>query len=237
LAGPFKFKSEPYNIKLTGIPDTDLTDPVAINQRGVEYYSQRQFDQALLDFNKAVQIEPNYVDAIYNRGLVYYHQGKYDQTLSDCNQVLAIDPQYAKAYYVRALAYSATKRCQFAISDLVKGIEIGNQRLGPYDSDVHWAMNHLARIQAASPEAELRDGKKAVELATKACELTSWSNPDFVDTLAAAFAETGDFESAIKWQSKAIQLSSERRSTSQGSSEERLKLYQSRKPFREATDK
>ena len=98
-------------------------------------------------------------------------------------------------------------------------------------------MNYFAWIYATCPEADLRDGKKAVELATKACELTKWNNPEYIDNLAAAYAETGDFESAVKLQSKAIQLLSERHVISTDSFKERLKLYESKKPFHEAADK
>ena len=63
-------------------------------------------------------------------------------------------------------------------------------RLNPRDGN---AYNNHAMIMAACPDAKYRDGKKAVEAATRACELTQWKKPDFLDTLAAAYAEAGDF--------------------------------------------
>jgi tetratricopeptide (TPR) repeat protein len=82
---------------------------------------------------------------------------------------------------------------------------------------------------ATSPNAKRRDGKTAIEFATKACELTSWKDPAYLDTLSAAYAESGDFDAAVKWQTKAIELL-----TNEGEKDAyrtRLKLYQERKPY------
>jgi len=96
------------------------------------------------------------------------------------------------------------------------------------------ALNDLARLRAACPAAELRDGAKAVGAATKACELTNWKKAHYVGTLAAAYAETGDFDSAVKRQKKAIDLLTKEEEELRADFEERLKLYESGKPYRES---
>jgi len=83
-----------------------------------------------------------------------------------------------------------------AIADFSRAL-----KLNPDDSSL---LNNLAWVLATSPEEGLRDGKRAVELATKACELTNYKAPHILSTLAASFAEDGNFETAIKWSQQAV---------------------------------
>jgi Flp pilus assembly protein TadD len=92
--------------------------------------------------------------------------------------------------------------------------------------------NHLAWLLATCPKREVRDGRKAVVHATRACELTNWKEPHQLDTLAAAYAECGDFEGAAKWEMKAVVLSASDNAFQQRA-RRRLNLYQSGKPYRE----
>jgi tetratricopeptide (TPR) repeat protein len=103
--------------------------------------------------------------------------------------------------------------------------------------DLATAMNDMAWLCATCPEPNIRDGQLAVAHATKTCELTNRGDPFYVNTLAAAYAETGDFAAAVKSQQEAITLI-DQGSTSAGGDragyEARLKLYQEGKPCREA---
>ena len=83
----------------------------------------------------------------------------------------------------------------------------------------------LAWLFAVSPDPRLRDVKKALDLATKACELTKWSNPGFLDTLAAAYAEAGDFAEAIRWAEKTLAMTPSADPAISGM-RDRLALYQ-----------
>ena len=84
-------------------------------------------------------------------------------------------------------------------------------------------MNGRAWFRATCPVATYRDGAQAVAAATRACELTGWKEPGLLDTLAAAYAESGDFDSAVKWQAKAIELETDAKEKAEFGA--RLKLY------------
>ena len=105
-------------------------------------------------------------------------------------------------------------------------------RLEPNDPKTY---TEFAWDLATLPEAKQRDGKSAVEFATKACELTEWKDPCNLDALSAAFAESGDFDSAVKWQTKAIGLLSDEKEKEDYRT--RLQLYQKRKPYRSASSR
>ena len=86
-----------------------------------------------------------------------------------------------------------------------------------------------AWLFATCADDKFRDGKQAVEDATMACELTKWKNGTFFDTLAAAYAERGDFKRAVQWQTKAYAFAPE---TEKPDYQSRLDLYKSGQPYR-----
>jgi Flp pilus assembly protein TadD len=90
--------------------------------------------------------------------------------------------------------------------------------------------NSLAWVLATAPKASTRDGKKAIDYAMKACELSNWTDSETVSTLAAAYAETGDFDNAIKWQRKYLEYPNLTGSV-YVDDRDRLALYEARKPY------
>jgi tetratricopeptide (TPR) repeat protein len=95
-----------------------------------------------------------------------------------------------------------------------------------------WSYNLLAWIEATCPDSSVRDGKDAITAATKACELTHWSQWSWIDTLAAAYAESGDFQRAIQYQEMALRIGNPPSSELQAM-RERLALYKQSQPYRE----
>lgn len=95
-----------------------------------------------------------------------------------------------------------------------------------------WSYNQIAWIRATCPEASIRNGKEAVEDAMKACELSEWKNWDWIDTLAAAYAEVGDFKRASEFEEKALRTGNPLESD-QREMRDRLSLYKKFHPFRD----
>jgi WD40 repeat protein/serine/threonine protein kinase len=130
----------------------------------------------------------------------------------------------ARAYMERGIARARENKFNQAINIYESAIEA--------DPSYVLAYNHLAWLLATCPRAEVRDGVRAIKNATKACELTNWKNYSHISILAAAYAEAGDFEQAVKRQQEVIELlTEEERSRHQLIFEARLKLYQARQTY------
>lgn len=91
-------------------------------------------------------------------------------------------------------------------------------------------LNNFAWVLATSPEEKLRDGPRAVKLATESCEQTEYKQAHILSTLAAAYAETGNFDTALKWSAKAVEIGSQEHGEEL---KKELESYQARKPWRE----
>jgi tetratricopeptide (TPR) repeat protein len=118
----------------------------------------------------------------------------------------------------------ANKEYDKAIANYTEAI-----KLDPNDARPH---ERLAWVLATASEDECRDGKKAVDCAKKACELTDWKKSDYLATLSAAFAESGDFKQAVQWQIKALEVP-ELEQDKADKYRQRLKMFQEGKPYRE----
>ncbi|HYY93402.1 MAG TPA: tetratricopeptide repeat protein [Pyrinomonadaceae bacterium] len=133
----------------------------------------------------AQEKEPQTAADYNNRGIARRKSGDLDGAIADATKAIGLNPDYAAAYNNRGNARKNKGDYDGAIADYTKVIAL--------DAGYANAYNSLAWLLATAPKQELRDGKRAVELARKACELSKWQHPNQLDTLAAAYAEAGDF--------------------------------------------
>lgn len=179
---------------------------------------------AIEDYNKAIEIDPNNADAYRNRGSDRIRLGDEKGAQADYEKTLEIDPGYGYAYV--GLGFIKQRRGDFAgaIANYWKATEVESGDYQPY--------NALAWIFATCPKAEFRDGKRAVELGLEAAKLTKDDNPYVLGTLGAAYAESGNFAEAIKYQQQALSFSHYDKSEGD-KGRLRVQLYQQGKPYRD----
>jgi tetratricopeptide (TPR) repeat protein len=138
------------------------------------------------------------------------------------NEVLKLDAENYLALRSRGDAYLGFGEHAAAVDDFEAAL-----KLKPEDSSL---LNNFAWVLATSPDDVVRDGKRAIELATKACELTEYKASHILSTLAASYAETGDFETARKWSQQAVDMNDPEHLDQL---KEELASYQANKPWRE----
>ena len=101
--------------------------------RGTDYAKQGKLQQAISDYNRAVEIDPQFAKAYFGRGFVYAKQGKNELALADYDQAIQLDPKLANVYYNRALIYVAQGQTQQALDDYSQVI-----KLNPEDSEAYY---------------------------------------------------------------------------------------------------
>jgi tetratricopeptide (TPR) repeat protein len=202
----------------------DPKNPRSLHARGGVWADKHDFDRALQDFDEAINLDSKNPLFLHDRACVFCEKKDYDKALMDFDAAIKLDPGDANAHCNRGLASSKKKDYARALQDFEEA-----SRLDPREPQ---ALNQQAWLLATCADAKFRDGKKAVAAAKRACDLTGWKDAGSLDTLAAAYAEAGDFAEAVRWQKQALadtRLQADERAEYQL----RLKLYEAKKPYRE----
>jgi tetratricopeptide (TPR) repeat protein len=180
--------------------DDDGDDPhlaPAWNNRGLAHSNLGQWDKAVADFSKAIELDPKLAGAWNGRGFAYFNLGQYDKAVADFSRAFEVDPHLAPAWNNRGLAHSNLGQYDKAVADLTRVIE-----LAPTFARAH---NALAWLLATCPDAKQRDPDRAVEAAKQAVQLAPQAG-GFWNTLGVAHYRAGDWKAAVAALEKSMEL-------------------------------
>ena len=211
---------------LTQINDAIEKAPAAlllVRTRGLVLARMKRLDEAIADFELIRDRAPGDLMARVQLATVYNSKEEFEKAVAEFDEAIKINAESVLAYQGRADAQLHLGRQAEAKGDYETALELNKENSS--------ALNNLAWLLATSPTDELRDGKRAIELATQACELTEFQAPHILSTLAASYAEAGDFETALEWSAKAIELADDELKEPLG--KEKLS-YEQGKPWRES---
>ncbi len=184
-----------------GLPMGALPDADKHFFRAREWKKKGEYQKALEDYDAAIRLSPNDAYAHNERGELYCKFQTFDKAITDLSEAIKLFPDHSPAW---------------------NSYQEKSDKLAEWTSQLAW-------VYATCPKDEFRNGVKAIELANQACELTNWRSARPLQVLAAGFAENGEYEKAVEWQTKACDLLPEEDREPQQAI---LLMYRERKPFR-----
>jgi tetratricopeptide (TPR) repeat protein len=151
------------------------------------------------DVDAALYADPTLWPALYVRAKIFASQGKYDLAVQDCNEALRQYPGFVEAALLRAKISARLGKYAEALKEFNYLVSIR-----PRSVTLARVLSDRAWFQATCANASFRNGQQAVKDAKAACSIMAWKDEDTIDTLAAAYAETGDFDFAVRYAAQAL---------------------------------
>jgi tetratricopeptide (TPR) repeat protein len=237
----------------------ERNDIGALLLRARIYQLQQKYEEAMEDVSRLLRIRPGLIAGIELRAGIHAAQGNFKEAIDDLELLRRDDPADVERALQLAMIYNAAKRPRKAIEvydEVLKDnqgnwsahygradalLAIGKHVEAVADYEValkeqpnnSGILNNLAWVLATSPMDNVRNGKRSIELGTKACEVTEYKRPHILSTLAAGYAEAGDWENAVKWSNKALEIC-EDDDENKPQLEKELQSFKDKKPWRES---
>lgn len=232
----------------------------AMQQLGILMGRQGKTDEALALWRRATALQPNDAKIHISLGNLLGRLGQFREAMDHLKKALEIEPENAAVLYQIGVSCAASQDAQGALTYWRRAVEIqpghveataalagASMMKGDYAAAEKLLRdglryspgsatlaNGLAWILATCEEAGRRDGQGAVRWAKSACELTKFAHHKFMDTLAASYAEAGQFEKAVETSGQAVKLAEKAGDRSAAKTySDRLELFKAHKPYRD----
>ncbi|HEV2454194.1 MAG TPA: tetratricopeptide repeat protein, partial [Verrucomicrobiae bacterium] len=206
--------------------DLDPKYAVGYSDLGNMYLQKGQIDLAIQYMQKALQLEPDMPVTLYNLGNAYAEEQRLDLATRSWEKAIQVEPDYPMPHNNLGNAFLMAGQTARAIQQWEIALH--------YMPDLSSAQVNLAWVLATCPDASLRNGQMAIALAERAWQLSQGRNPMALRSLAAAFAENGQYADAAAAAQQALQMSRNNPNVA-ATLQEQLKIYESRQPYRDQT--
>lgn len=190
--------------------------------RAEVHYDRREFEQAAADYSEAIRLKPNDVAAYTGRGHAYFQMARYREAFADYDQTTQLSENDPHALTNRADAAARLGQWERAANDYRQAVEL-DPNLGRAHQGAAWLM-------ATCPDSTFRNHQLALQAAKKAIELEGNDDAKFLDTLAAAYANAGQFEEAKALVARAVELAPV---TEVEPLKVRMTMYEQGEPYRQ----
>ncbi len=240
----------------TGAISFDVNHWRAIHNRGVSYATLGKSKEALADFSRALELNRNYANTWFNRAELRADRGEFGRAITDYTEAIRLSPKEAAFYTGRGRSYQRIGRPREAIEDINMAARLdpndAKARLSraelylsqrdfgraaadyrdaiKLDPNLGSAYLGAAWIMATCPDERYRNSELALSTAQKAMELDGDKDPRYTETLAAAYANAGQYDSAVAMLQTLLEKSNQQQ---QASIRGRIDLYKSEKPYRD----
>ena len=165
--------------------------------QGNDWLAQDRYQEAIVAYDKAIKIKPDYADAWINRGFALDNLKRYDEALESNEKAIEIKPDYALAWYNRGVALDDVGKYKEAIASYDQAIKIDNSWGSKNPSDA-WVGRGVALRKLGKYQEAITSYDKAVEI-----------KPDYADAWnnrGLALGKLGKNQEAIASYDKAVEI-------------------------------